>query len=280
MKTSALNSWLKSIRIGHLVGLTVATLAIRHSFYHQLAFHGVLNEILFILPIIFVSAGGNIINDYFDIKEDRLKRPSKSVIGRTLKRRVAMMTHWVFTALAIAISILLASKYDTYIPIIITTMASALLFLYSVWLKKRILLGNVVVASIATSFIVLALCDIDINKLGDKYYWLCCLVFTTVMIRQITKDIDDHEIDKAANRRTLPVAIGINKSWLLIYAFEAFLINLTYYAINYNSNTTFTAFLCSIVAITIFYSVRKKTQAVSAWVRLIIFTGLAWLVLF
>ena len=93
-----------------------------------------------------------------------VKRPS-SVIGRTLKRRVAMMTHWVFTALAIAISILLASKYDTYIPIIITTMASSLVFLYSVWLKKRILLGNVVVASIATSLIVLALCDVDITNL-------------------------------------------------------------------------------------------------------------------
>ena len=92
------------------------------------------------------------------------------------------------------------------------------------------------------------------------------------MICQITKDIDDHEIDKSCKQAHLPVAIGINKSCHDLY-WRRSVINLTYYAINYKSNTTFTAFLCSIVAITIFYSVRK-TQAVSAWVRLIIFTGL------
>ena len=175
---SAITAWLKSIRIGHLIGLTAAVIILRHSFYNEFFHLGFVEELFFILPIVLISAGGNIINDYFDIKEDRSKRPKFAVIGRSLKRRVAILSHVLLTASGIATAIYLGSKYDTYIPLIIALSASVLLFLYSTVLKGKILLGNFTVAGIATAYIPFALVDVKMRNLGDDYDWLCCIVFT------------------------------------------------------------------------------------------------------
>ena len=38
-----------------------------------------------VVPML-VGAAGNVINDYFDIREDRINKPTKNHIGRTVKR--------------------------------------------------------------------------------------------------------------------------------------------------------------------------------------------------
>ena len=279
IKNREIKDWLITIRIGHLSGLAIAVIAMRHSFYGEFFPTTPLLEILFILPIILISAGGNIINDYFDIKEDRIKRPKKAIIGRTLKRRTAMFSHWVLSALGLASAIALSVLVESYIPIAIVFPATFFLFLYSL-LKRKVLIGNFVVASIATAFIPLSLCDVDMRHLGDKYDWFCCLVFTSIFIRQLVKDIEDYNIDKSNNYRTCVVALSPNKAWLLIYAIEIWLIFLASDAISHSPSLAFQIFMGTTLLGTLFFSWRKKTQAVSAWVRLLIISGLVWMVLY
>ena len=47
-----------------------------------------------------VGAAGNLINDYFDVREDRINKPNRALVGRLVKRRV-YDTHWGFTIAAL-----------------------------------------------------------------------------------------------------------------------------------------------------------------------------------
>ena len=279
-KNTALKSWLRSVRIWQLLGLLVAVMAMRYSYWGH-PFHSTpLLESLFILPILLISAGGNIINDYFDIKEDRSKRPERALIGRTIKRRVAMMSHWLLTGAGVALAILLGSLVDSYIPIIIVLPTAILLFLYSTWLKKKTIVGNIVVAGIATAYLPFSLCDVEMHLIGDKYDWFCCMIFTTILIHQIVKDIEDYDVDLKNGYRTFPIVFSPKSAWILIYIFELWLVFITKDGITYASSLAFQIIMGTTLLMTLFFSWRKKTQAVSAWALLLLLTSLAWMVFF
>ena len=40
-----------------------------------------------VVPML-VGAAGNLINDYFDVREDRINKPNRALVGRLVKRRV------------------------------------------------------------------------------------------------------------------------------------------------------------------------------------------------
>ena len=40
-----------------------------------------------------IGAAGYIINDYYDIKIDTINKPDRVIIGKSLKRRTAMLLH-------------------------------------------------------------------------------------------------------------------------------------------------------------------------------------------
>ncbi|MFN4950836.1 MAG: UbiA family prenyltransferase, partial [Flavobacteriales bacterium] len=64
--------------------------------------------ILFILFTVIVAGAGNAINDYFDVKSDRINKPEKIVIEKSIKRRWAIIIHWGFNVLALCLSIYLS----------------------------------------------------------------------------------------------------------------------------------------------------------------------------
>src|SRR5688572_26195329 len=63
---------------------------------------------LLVLATVFVSAGGYIINDYFDVRIDHINKPNLLVIDNGVKRRIAMGAHAVFSFAGVAIGIFLS----------------------------------------------------------------------------------------------------------------------------------------------------------------------------
>jgi len=49
-----------------------------------------LDFFLLSLSTVMIAAAGYIINDYFDLKIDRVNRPDKIIVGKYIKRRIAM----------------------------------------------------------------------------------------------------------------------------------------------------------------------------------------------
>lgn len=178
---------------------------------------------LFILSLssVFIAAAGYIINDYYDVKIDLINKPDRVVVGRILKRRVAMVAHTTLNFIGIALGFLLSLEIG-----IINFITALVLWFYSNQLKRIALVGNVAVALLtALSIYVLNVLYQEDNYLVIAY---ALFAFTFTLIREVIKDMEDAKGDLTFGCRTFPVVYGIRKTKYFLYVIGiAFLLGLT-----------------------------------------------------
>jgi 4-hydroxybenzoate polyprenyltransferase len=182
---------------------------------------------LSILVVVLLTAAGNIINDYFDVKVDLINKPDRVVVGKTVKRRVAMVLHQSFNIVGVFISIYLSIKYNLWWPVLIPVVIATLLWFYSPIFKKQIFSGNLVVA-LCVSFVPIWAGAYEI-PLIIKYYkdihqnadllqtnlWIiiaayALFAFLLSLSREALKDLEDLKGDKVGQYHTMPIVKGEN----------------------------------------------------------------------
>jgi 4-hydroxybenzoate polyprenyltransferase len=109
------------------------------------AFSGLLFWLL-VASTVLVAAGGNVINDYFDTRIDRVNKPGQVIVGRSVKRRWAMLGHLMLTSLGVLLGAVVAWRSGQWHLVGIPLFAAAGLWLYSIKFKRTFLLGNGLVA--------------------------------------------------------------------------------------------------------------------------------------
>jgi 4-hydroxybenzoate polyprenyltransferase len=208
-----------------------------------------LDFFLLCLSTVLIAAAGYIINDYFDIKVDRINKPDRIIVGKFIKRRVVMGAHVVMNAIALLIAAYLANKLGNWNLVLIHILSAGALGYYSTIFKKQVLVGNVVVALLAALVPFIAglyelilqhaASDDTVNSLlfrleaytpfeeveylliqvfSNMMSWIIGIsifAFITTLIREIIKDIEDHEGDEKCAYKTLPVVYGKAKAKLL-----------------------------------------------------------------
>lgn len=212
------------------------------------------NELLFwllVVSTVLIAAGGNVINDYFDTRIDRVNKPDQVIVGRTVKRRVAMMGHLVLTALGILIGVAVAWRSGQLYLAIIPVFAAGALWYYSTKLKRTFLLGNGLVAFLV-ALVPLSVGLYEIPALTSAYGasasasigggqeievafhftelwpWIlgfAAFAFLTTLVRELQKDMADIKGDQADGCRTVPVVMGVQwaKAVTLFYLAVAIL---------------------------------------------------------
>jgi len=170
------------------------------------------------------AAAGYAINDYFDVKTDKINRPDKVVVGKYISRRKTMLSHIVLCATGI-----LLGGYVTWaagIPelVMVYIAASGILWLYSTIYKRQFLIGNVIVALSFALVPMMVLLDIPpiystygqilLDKganLNFAMFWIlgvAVFAFLTALSHEIIKDAEDFEGDVAYGYNSLPVVLG------------------------------------------------------------------------
>ncbi|MFI5149601.1 MAG: geranylgeranylglycerol-phosphate geranylgeranyltransferase [Bacteroidia bacterium] len=193
-----------------------------------------LDFFLLSLSTVLIAAAGYIINDYFDVKIDRINKPDQMVIDRGIKRRVAMGAHIVLNSLAFLIGIVLSWKYDFVYPgTFIFGISIILLWFYSTNFKRMLLIGNLTVAFLTGMVPVLValfelklqlhtysrcfvLAKTDLIPVFDKIFVFAGFAFLMTLLREIIKDIEDYEGDSELGCTTLAVTLGVNRSAKLV----------------------------------------------------------------
>ena len=69
--------------------------------------------------------------------EDRINKLERALVGRAVKRRVVLVTHWGFTTAALGWSGWLSASLHESWPILMVFIFSLVLYLYSPLLKGR-----------------------------------------------------------------------------------------------------------------------------------------------
>jgi 4-hydroxybenzoate polyprenyltransferase len=72
-----------------------------------------LDFFLLVFSTVIIAAAGNIINDYFDVRADRINKPERLIITKHIKRRWAILIHWIFNGIAFGIALYLSIKYQS-----------------------------------------------------------------------------------------------------------------------------------------------------------------------
>lgn len=168
------------------------------------------NMLLLCFSTLMLTASGYVINDYYDVKIDYVNKPQRVVIGKVLKRRSSLILHASMNSIGIIAGFLISWQIG-----VVDILAAGLLWLYSNQLKRLPLLGNLAV-SILTGLAVFIVYIVFRNSffLFTAY---AAFAFFISLIREIIKDMEDIEGDKKFDCKTLPIAIGIRKSKLVIY---------------------------------------------------------------
>jgi 4-hydroxybenzoate polyprenyltransferase len=184
------------------------------------------NFVLLLISTILIAAAGNIINDYFDVKSDRVNKPDKVIIGVHIKRRWAIVFNWTFNSVAFLISLYLSWKMQNIWLIIIPFISMNILWFYSMYYKRKFLVGNVLIAALTgilpfyvyeLHFNTLLHPDSWFNSMLDDYIFIYCFfAFSYNFIREIVKDMADIKGDLKLYSKTLPIVLGIRKTKIVL----------------------------------------------------------------
>ena len=98
----------------------------------SLSFH------LLVFSTIMIAAAGNIINDYFDVRADRINKPDRLIIGKYVKRRYAIVSHWGINLIAFIIAIYLSWVLETFWYVFIHLLAINILWYYRCMLSESL----------------------------------------------------------------------------------------------------------------------------------------------
>lgn len=179
---------------------------------------------LLIVSVVGIAAGGYVINDYFDVKIDRINRPDNLVVTRIISRDTAMHIFYGLTAVGVIAGTVVAWWAHSWTLLFTYVVIPGLLWFYSASYKRMFLIGNIVVAfASAIVPLLVAIANADYlhhlyqNALayspivGELYVWtggFAAFAFLLTWVREIVKDIEDIEGDREMECRTLPIVWG------------------------------------------------------------------------
>src|SRR5688500_12898531 len=179
-------------------------------------FSTILDPRLFVLTLstVLISAGGYIINDYYDIKIDLINKPQRVVIGKSITRRYAILFHTLLSFAGVVLGLFLSWKIAA-----VNFASATVLWWYSNSLKRQPFIGNFVVALLTG--IAIWLVD-SLYKTGHMLIiTYASFAFFMTLIREIIKDMEDLKGDHTFGCKTLPIVWGMRRTKYAIYAILA-----------------------------------------------------------
>jgi 4-hydroxybenzoate polyprenyltransferase len=193
---------------------------------------------LLCLSSVLIAAAGYIINDYFDLNIDRINKPGKIVVEKIIKRRWAIVWHWIFSFIGIAIGFYLSWKLRVFWLGFANTACVIVLWFYSTTFKKKLIIGNVLI-SLLTAWVVMVIGftthyrlvtnssayeTFNASRLLRFTFLYAGFAFIICLIREVIKDVEDMAGDIKYGCKTMPIVWGIHVSkvfagtWLTVLA--------------------------------------------------------------
>jgi 4-hydroxybenzoate polyprenyltransferase len=301
-------AFLKLVRLPNLFFIALTQSLFQFCIYQPM-YKGVIpaNDLLhFIflsLASVLIAAAGYIINDYFDINIDEVNKPGRMVVDKVIHRRWAIAWHFMLNSTALLLTILALPFLQKWYLILANMFCMALLWFYSTSFKRKLLIGNIVIA-LLTAWAILIIFFSKVN-LADafgngsvdhhKLFRLAILytgfAFIISLIREAIKDMEDMPGDSKYGCRTMPIVWGVNATkvyvavWLVVLIALLFIIQI--YILQFRWWLPIAYSLVTIIfpLIIVLLQLKKSTtpfhyHRLSNITKLVIFTGILSMIFF
>lgn len=234
-----IKAYLKLLRVGNLAFMAILLYVMEKWVAYPLLSHQMLAEQMpwwvlvgLILSVVLVAAGGYVVNDYFDVKIDRINRPDELVVTRVISRETALRLAQVLSGIGVIMGLVVAWWAHSWTLLFIYIVMPGLLWFYSSSYKRMLLVGNIVVAfASAIVPLLVAIVNVDVLRhqygealaytpiVGQLYVWLsgfAAFAFMLTLAREMVKDIEDIEGDREMECRTLPIVAGVRITKIIV----------------------------------------------------------------
>ena len=256
--------------------------------------------VLLVAATVLITAGGYVINDYFDIKTDLINK-GKVIVGTKIPRRQAILWHSVFNIAGVAAGFYISYKAGYIWLGSMFLVVSGLLYFYSASYKRQFLIGNIIVALLTAMVPMLvafyewpalykyyAANAIRLPNINFILYWVggfALFAFLTNLIREIIKDIEDFEGDLVYGRNTVPVVIGVLSAKVVSVCLITITIILLYLTWHFFINDLITlVYITSAIVFPLGYVIykllgngeKKHLHSASRMMKIVMLTGILY----
>lgn len=256
---------------------------------------------LLVLATLLIAAAGYVINDINDIETDRVNKPYKIIIDKSISEKDAFTFFMILNVVGVGIGFYLANAVGKPQLFVLFFASSALLYIYSTSLKSMAVIGNIVVS------IVVALAPIVVgffelfpsitfeNRSVQITFFKIILdyaifAFMVNLIREMAKDIEDIDGDYKAGMETLPIVLGRERANKIVFFLSLIPIgSVVYYVITnlYMQSIIVVYFLIFVIAPLIYVSIKlfnaeqkAHYRHISLVLKLVLLTGMLSLLLY
>lgn len=230
-------AFFKLVRIENLLVIATTMICVKYFVFEPVNDFSKLTPFLFsilVVSTVLIAAAGNIINDYFDVKTDKINRPDTVVLDVTIKRRWAMILHIAFNAVGLLLGLYLALACHQLKLVLFQLISVVLLWFYSTNFKKQLLIGNIIVACLTASIPILPMVydyyisgpinawvemmiGSYLNKFPIVVFAYAIFAFLMTLVREIIKDMEDYKGDIETGGKTMPIAWGMITSKVFVF---------------------------------------------------------------
>lgn len=163
------------------------------------------------LATLFISAAANAWNDYLDIEIDKVNQPKRPLPAGLIMPNQARWFSFILSFFALLIVLLINP-----LAFAIAFISVVLLYVYSLWLKSTVLIGNITVATISGLSPIFG--GIAAGNVAPSL-WIAATIWVGILGREILKTLADYEGDLLHHCRTIATAWGRRPARILFYIF-------------------------------------------------------------
>jgi geranylgeranylglycerol-phosphate geranylgeranyltransferase len=166
---------------------------------------GSINPLMKVISAIFsgafIMAGANSINDFYDVEIDRINKPQRPVPLGLVTKREAFGFSFACFMVGFYLSLVI-----NQIAIVIALISILLVYLYSARLKRTVLIGNFLVSLVTALAFVYG--GVAVGRIREAVV-PAVFAFLMHLGREVIKDMEDMQGDKAHHAVTLPIKYGL-----------------------------------------------------------------------
>lgn len=187
-----------------------------------------LNLLMIVLASAATIAGGYIINNFYDSEKDLINKPIKSRLDRLVSQNTKLSFYFVLNFLAA-----IMASYVSFRAVVFFSLYIFGIWLYSHKLKKLPFIGNLTSAILTiTPFFAIFM---YYKNFETVIFVHAIFLFIMIVMRELTKDLENIKGDLALGYKTIPViygekmskvmltiliALALIPTYLLLYQFE------------------------------------------------------------
>lgn len=290
--------YLKIIRPVNLLLLALVQILIKFVLFEAFNIEMAMSNTQFLwllIATLAIAAAGNVVNDVYDVDIDKINKPYKVIVGKQISEKKAFTYFIILNCIGVISGFILANQLGK--PGLAATfiIISALLYIYSTQLKAMLLTGNIII-SLLVAFSLLIVLIFDLYPIAENgltatqkqvsavVLHYAIFAFIINLMREIVKDLEDINGDKKGEICTLAIAIGRQRTTMLVFAMAViFIMSIVFYLYTflYNKQLMVLYFLFLIVAPLIYFCIRawgaksqKEYTTMSVILKVTMFTGM------